>query len=359
MTSQLEREDLAAIVRAALLAPSGDNCQPWRFVWDATHLNVHFVPNRAESLYDTAQTASWIALGAALVNMRLTAQELGWRMQTELFPANTTPNLAARISLEAATPLRDPLCAAITTRCVNRRPYVASPLPNDVRNELQAAVQDTPGAQLDLVEQPREKSALARLASLNERLLFENRSLHDGLYRWLRWTADEAAHSGDGMPIETLELAPLERPGFRLLGSWTVARTAGLVGLTRALPLRTQQIYRRSAAIGLLSVSGSSREDVVAGGEALQRLWLTCARRGVAFQPITGVVCLLWRCRLSGGEGLSPAHRRLIEAGGRALARLLPNSERRMPIMLFRLGTASAPSARAPRRPVDTVLTCR
>jgi len=359
MTSQLERVDLAAIVRAALLAPSGDNCQPWRFVWDTTHLNVHFVPDRAESLYDAAQAASWIALGAALVNMRLTAQELGWRMQIELFPANAAPDLAARISLETTTPLRDPLCDAITTRCVNRRPYAASPLPDAVRDELQAAVQRTPNTQLDLVEHAREKSTLARLASLNERLLFENRPLHDGLYRWLRWTAAESSHSGDGMPIETLELAPLERPGFRLLGSWTVARTAGLVGLTRALPLRTRQIYRRSAAIGLLSVSGSARENIVAGGEALQRLWLTCARRHVAFQPITGVVCLLWRCRLSGGDGLSPEHRRLIEAGGRTLDEAVPNSQGRMPIMLFRLGTAPAPSARAPRRPVDTVLTCR
>ena len=59
MTSALpDLADIQESVRAGLLAPSGDNCQPWRFVWDGRQLEIHFLPERAESLYDVNHSAS-------------------------------------------------------------------------------------------------------------------------------------------------------------------------------------------------------------------------------------------------------------------------------------------------------------
>ena len=53
---------VSALVHAAALAPSGDNCQPWRFHWDGRRLRVSFLAERAESFYDVQNTASWISL---------------------------------------------------------------------------------------------------------------------------------------------------------------------------------------------------------------------------------------------------------------------------------------------------------
>jgi nitroreductase len=172
----------------------------------------------------------------------------------------------------------------------------------------------------------------------------------------LRWTPQEVAATGDGMPIESLELLPYERTGFRLLNAWSLSRGAAWLGATRLLPRRTAAVYRRSAAIGLLSTAGHAPTELVQGGEVLERLWLTAARHGVSFQPITGITFLLLRCRLRHGEGLSPRHQRLLHTLAEQLTQLVPHAQSRTPIMLFRLGYAEVPTARAIRQPLQAVL---
>ncbi len=358
MTSSLERAHISALVKAALWAPSGDNCQPWRFVWNGRHLEIYWLVERAASFYDVNQTASWIALGASLANLRIAAHHLGVQLdQLQLFPRDASKGCVARMALQPCTPIDQPLFPAMSTRCANRRAYQATPLTAAMREELFALASAAPGMRLDLVETSMEKQALAAVAARNEAVLFEHRILHDGLYRWLRWTADAANGTGDGLPVDSLELHPLERPGFRLLGWWPAARLLGLIRATRLLPLRSRRVYEHSAAIGLVSVSGKTPEDIVRGGELIERLWLTTTLHGLAFQPITGIICLWWRHRLGNDHGVSPAHRRLIDEAGGVLASLLPDAMQQMPLMLFRVGYAPAATARAPRQSVNAVLT--
>jgi hypothetical protein len=88
----------------------------------------------------------------------------------------------------------------------------------------------------------------------------------------------------------------------------------------------------------------------------LEQIWLTATRHGIAFQPITGITFLLLRMRLTGGEGLSSDHRRLLERIEEELKRVYPEGAAESPIMLFRLGLAPPPSGRAPRLPLEQVL---
>jgi hypothetical protein len=123
------------------------------------------------------------------------------------------------------------------------------------------------------------------------------------------------------------------------------------------MPLRARGIYGRSAAIALLSMPGSRPEDFALGGRAMERIWLIATRRGLAFQPITGITFLLLRLRMDGGEGLSRAHRALLERLAPEFYALYPEAAAGSPIMLFRVGTAPPPSGRSPRLAVDQVLT--
>jgi len=348
---------VSAIVSAALQAPSGDNCQPWRFRWDGRRLRVYFDPARAESFYDVDNRASWIALGAVLENMQLAAAPLGLSLSIELFPAAEVEPIVAVVTPQPSTPVPMPLAEAIETRCVNRRAYQRRALPADVRADIEAVVSAAPAAHLSWIDAPPAKKRLAALAAENDRLLFEHRALHDGVYRWLRWTAAEAAKTGDGMPIATLELHPLERPGFRLAAWWPFARALAAIGASRAIPLRSRRVYERSAAIALLTVDSSAREEFVRGGRLMQRIWLTATRHHVAFQPITGITFLLLRLSLLDGDGLSTRHRERLHRIADEAAVILPKLNDAVPIMLFRLGVAAAPSARARRLPINDVFT--
>lgn len=340
------------------MAPSGDNTQPWRFRWDGLHLHVTFVSERARSLYEARWAASWISLGAVLTNIALAAGARGVRIDATTFPADDAPDVVARIRLESGALLADPLMAAIPDRCVNRRAYQRVAIPATVRDEIAAEAAAIPGLALAWHDTDRAKRQIAALAAQNDRVLFENRTLHDGLFRWLRWSTAEVEGSRDGMPIVTMELTPFERAGFRVLRSWPWARLAAVAGITRGLPLRARSIYRRSGALALLSTEGDAPDDFVRGGQVLQRIWLTATLRGLAFQPITGITFLLLRLRLMGGDGLSQAHRRLLQRLDREFREIFPSAgDRVAPVMLFRVGVASPPSARAPRLPLDQILT--
>ena len=227
------------LVEAATYAPSGDNCQPWRFHWDGEYLRVLFVPERAESFYDVLNAASWISLGAVLENLELAATTRGLRLNVELFPNGDARGAVARTTVTEGPSLVETLAAAIPLRCSNRRPYERRPLPMPSKAELDSAVTEMSGIQLSWVEERRQKTELARLAAQNDRFLFEHRPLHDGLYKWLRWTSEEVTRTRDGMPIETLELSLLERPAFRLAGCWPWARGLSLIGITRFIPVRS------------------------------------------------------------------------------------------------------------------------
>ena len=372
MTSGPEAGEIRTLVAAALQAPSGDNCQPWRFVWDGHTLQIGFNAERAESLYDVRHLASWIGLGAALTNLRITAAALGYTVQTDLFPDGPDAAGVARVRFSATSPgsgtgstpgsgtvasAAGMLPEAIARRCANRRPYRDAPLAPALREQIDAVVAATPGTHLDVADRDPGKRRLAAAAALNDRILFENRRLHDGLYRWLRWTAEETARRGDGLPIESLELAGMERLGFRAMAAWPAAVASAILGVTRMLPMRTTGVYRRSSAIALLSVDGARPEDLVRGGEALERIWLTATTEGAAMQPITGVTCLMLRQQLCNGDGLSAVHCRVLDHARRELEAVWTGCLQRTPVMLFRLGYADAPSARAPRLPAESVLT--
>jgi len=219
-----------------------------------------------------------------------------------------------------------------------------------------AVAEQSPGIELDLLEVAGPKRTVADLAARFDQLLFEDQQFHDALYRWIRWTPEESARTRDGLPIASLELHPLEQPGFRLLGRWPVARLSKWIGLTRALPSRTASVYRRSSAMGLISASGAQPADLVGGGETFERLWLTASLQGFALQPLGGLTFLLLRCRLLDGQGLQPSHRRLADQIRQRLRLTLPSAEVRTPVMFFRLGQAKAPTARALRRPVEEAL---
>jgi nitroreductase len=354
--SAVSRDVISAIVEAAIQAPSGDNCQPWHFRWDGEHLRILFLPERAESLYDIRSVASWISLGAVITNLTLAATQLGFQASVELFPVGELPGTVALARFRAGSVAADELAKAIPARCVNRRPYRREPLPAGVREELQALAAASSGARLSWVDTEPAKGRIAALAAQNDRILFENRALHDGVYDWIRWTRSEAERRRDGMPADTLELSPLERPGMRLLGSWRWARVAAALRISRVLPARARKIYQRSAAIALLSVRGDRPADFVHGGEVLERIWLTATRHGIAFQPITGITFLILRMRLTGGEGLGTDHRKLLDRIEEEFKRVYPEGAAESPIMLFRLGLAPPPSGRALRLPLEQVL---
>src|SRR5207253_5408616 len=102
------------------------------------------------------------------------------------------------------------LAAFIDRRHTNRRVVPAAPLDPDDARALQRAVASVAGCALHVVRDASELAILADVAARAERLRMLHPIGHRDLLREVRWTAEEAQRTRDGVDLTTLELSPAE-----------------------------------------------------------------------------------------------------------------------------------------------------
>ncbi|MBI5469149.1 MAG: nitroreductase [Deltaproteobacteria bacterium] len=340
---KIDEDILNSIIEYGVKAPSGDNCQPWRFRFDKDRLLIINDEARDTSLYNVRNIASFVAHGALLENMQIAAVSFGYDMAAVLFPKGEKNSVIAAVEFKRSQAKADELFPYIRKRCTNRWPYLRVELEENITRALREEAMSFPGGEVFLAGGEREKKIIAGAASLNDRLLFENRRLHDFLFDHIRWTEKEAKETRDGLDIMTLGLNPVQRRLFKALKSWEFVKTLNRVGLSRLVPMQTYKLIKGSSAVGLVAMKGTSPESFVAGGRLLERVWLRATSLGLSFQPITGSTFLIQRLYLTDGEGLDNAHKDLLLGAEKELKRVFPIEKDNAIIMLFRVGYASTP----------------
>lgn len=352
----IPRDILSRIVEAGAWAPSGDNCQPWEFKWDGSNLLLFNVPERDTSIYNSGNRASYVAHGAAIENMNITARACGYRLNASLFPKGAKDSLIAGIKFQECPKEDDPLLPFITERHTNRNPYKKGrAISKDILHVLQSLSGDSP-AELHLTGDRNAKKLLGKAVAVNDRILFEHKELHHFLFSHIRWSEEEIRKTKDGMPIRSMGLNSFQIPAFKLLGKWGVVSFLNSFGLSRMIPFQSYGLCVNSSAMGLIQMPGTTPEDFVLGGRLLQKVWLTTAKYGLAFHPMTGVTFLIQHLQLDGGKEFSQSHKALLKKAWSYLEQVFPVAESKGIIMLFRIGYAPPPSVRAPRGAIEDIL---
>jgi len=356
----LDVQQVRALVTYATLAPSGGNCQPWRFSWDGKRLRLLHDVVRSRSFLDYRDLASWLAFGAATENIALVAAGMGFEVAVDLAPdprddaAVCDLRFAPRRAAASAETVA--LAAAIAHRVTNRKLSPRAPLSADARAALLCVAADVPDAALHLVDDPERLAELGELLGRGDRLRFVSRTMHREMMDEIRWTADDVRRTRDGLDVTTLELTATDLAGLRVMSSWPAMELVGRLGGGRALEKPARKAIASASAVGLVSVHGRTREAYFAGGRAMQRVWLQATALGLAFQPMAPLTYLFARLELGGGEGLSAGEIAALRDLRGRFAAVLPDAAHRGEPMLFRLSRAPPPTARALRRPVTDVL---
>jgi hypothetical protein len=345
-------EEIRFLVAHAVMAPSGGNAQPWRFVWDGTRLDTCIDETRANTFHDVDGLASYVALGAAVENLSLAATRVGRALTLEPFPDASSPLVACRASFGSRLRSQvSPLFELIAQRITNRR--LAPPRPLDPADERALTASLTfDGARLQFVD---DRNALVRVGDWlgqADRLRFLSPVMHAELIRELRWTPDEVARTRDGIDMATLDITPGDRAVMRVLSSPSTMDRLKRLGGGAALQRLAQKTMAGSSALVLLSVPGTDRRIYFEMGRQLQRVWLAATARAIGVQPL-GLPFLL--ARLDRGVGFDEEERSVL-AKIRNPFRALFGVPEGYAMVLFRLSFADAPTARALRRPVDEVL---
>jgi Nitroreductase family len=338
------------ILESAILAPSGDNCQPWRFAVDGNRIDIFNLPERDTSLFNYRQRASLVAHGALVENILIASSALGYKAHLTTFPDRENPNYIATVELEKSEARDEPLYHFIPRRSSNRKLFKPLALTEEQRQSLVNSSKAVGAGEVRLVESEGEKRAVAKVIGLNDRLVFENRHLHSFLFDHIRWNDEEAQQTRDGLDIKTLELAPPDALAFRLFKNYSLLQALNLFGVSKLVAKNAEKLAKSASAIGIIAMSDSKADDYLAAGRALQRVWLEATRLGLSFQLMTGITFLMQRVQDGEASELTPQHVELIRKANEIIRGVLGFNNENL-VLMFRIGHSAPPSARSLRLP--------
>lgn len=292
-------KNLIDIITDGTYAPSGENCQPWRFEVINNVVNIFNVPEADQSIYNYQQFGSFIAHGALLENMSISANKNGYQMEVDLFPDRNQPNLVATAVFTQQTIRGDaPLYPFIRERCTNRKKYSGKTLTAQLKNELSTNSKEN-GVKIIFFDDQEKMSILGRAAALNEKIIFENESLHDFFYKHILWNQDE--QNATGFYIKSLEFLPQQLPIVKLLKNWKILVYMNrFFKISRVIARDNAKKYESSGTFFALTLSENTGKGYVMLGREFQRLWLTATKEGLAIQPCTGI--LFFNARIQSGD---------------------------------------------------------
>lgn len=345
------QEIIKKIIDAGIRAPSGENCQPWRFEISGNEILLFNLPERDSSLYGWGQRSSYLAHGALLENMSIAASALGYDANIVLFPNPSQTNLVAHVTLSPVQPKNESLYPAIAKRATNRKPYKKIPLTVDQKAALVDAGESFDSdCRFILVEEDEQRKKIAKLASRNEKIIFGNKSLHSFFFGHINWTKEEDDEKSIGFYIKTLELPPPVETAFKIIKKWSVMRILNKLGFSSFVAGANSSIYGASSAIGVVLVSRNTPEDFIHAGRLTERIWLTATSLDLSVQPLAGLIYLMHRIRANEIQDFSPAQVKIIKDAYKGIETVLDiRDNNSMIAMMFRIGTDGEPSARSPR----------
>lgn len=348
------------LLEAAIRAPSGENAQPWKFVVrereSSVRISVFVAEDRDGSPYGWGSRASFVAVGAAIENIRIAATALKREARVVLFPDPSDRLLVADVEIIQNESIAvDPLYAAIEKRSTNRKKYKTTPLTEEALLTLRSSLRPSSAVDLRTTTDKRAIRTLAVAGSTNERIMLNNKGLHDYFFGHVNWTKEEDNEKKVGFFIDTLELPPPAVAGFKLMSKWSRASFLNKVfGFNKLVSAQNASLYASVPLMGIITAKKDSPEAAVTAGMALQRVWLQATLQGLSLQPIAGLLYLMLSVTAGEAEGFSNSEQKIISAAYANIRDTFGFNDE-VPYFMFRVGYAEPPSARAVRFSIDAV----
>ena len=276
---------LPRVVDAAMTAPSGDNCQPFRYRWDRSTevLSVVHDADRARHRMNVGGHASLLTLGCLIEAIDLACSAEGLAPGFQRRPAGDTTWMDVRF--EAANRSRDGLHTGLPLRSTDRRPFRGGDLGDAVFAEVRRDAERSPCG-LYLAGRPdAELEALMLL--LDEVIWRDEATGHDAL-AWVRFSDIEVQRSRDGMSWRNLGISLAEARASELIVRMpALLRVVRLAGAMRATKRVLRRQLRTSAGLLLLTVDAPGHDGVIEAGRLALRAWIRLSMAGYAAQPLS------------------------------------------------------------------------
>ena len=206
------------LVRCATLAPSSHNTQCWRFHLEKRSITIAPDLSRRCPVVDPDDHHVFVSLGCATENLVHAALAQGLRADARFDPSGAG---AIAVSLDPTRASTTPLFDAIAERQCTRGDYDGKPLSSEELRLLEQAGTGRGVNVLMLTQRPELERVLDYVLAANT-VQLNDRAFIAELKTWIRFDADEALRSADGLFTATTGNPALPRwLGGRLM-DWAV-----------------------------------------------------------------------------------------------------------------------------------------
>lgn len=279
--------------------------------------------------------ADLVALGATLETAAIAATSRDCHATVSVMHEGR--ELLGPLDIGSRSPtMPDPLAACIRRRRSDRRrPHVPMAVDTQDIAALQEEIAYFPGLRMSMFDDRVVLDALAGIVSDGERLRMLDPACHRDMMREVCWSRGEHERRREGICVDAIGLSVAERSVLELTRDPAVVAFLQQQSLGNALGAFSAQMIRTSGAVGLLWSPDIGDAQFVAGGRALQRVWLRATALGLGLCPVTPL-CYMLRAWKEGAE-LGNEMRTALPALDRRLADLLGVPDERADIVLFRL----------------------
>ena len=257
------------LVRHAILAPSSHNTQCWRF--RIAEKSIFIAPDltRRCPAVDPDDHHLFVSLGCAAENLVHAALATGLHADPRFDPGGDG---FLAVNLEATHKRITPLFQAISERQCTRGDYDGEPISlAELRQLEQAGTGDGVNVRL-LTARPAIESVLEYVVAGNTAQMNDAAFVAE-LKAWIRFSADEALRTGDGLFAGA--------SGNPALPRWLGSRMMGLFFTPKSENERYTRQIRNSAGIAVFVSERSDKAHWVEAGRCYERFALQATALGI------------------------------------------------------------------------------
>ena len=337
------------LVRAAILAASPHNTQPWLFKVTSSWIELYVDTARNVGALDPYLREAHIGIGCALENLMLAAAANGYSATLTLVPgklvliaAEPKPNLVARIDLATGKREESELYDTIPRRHTNRSPYQPEkPIPAPFVNELTSLGNDETDIRVFSFTAAADRKSITEISSAANGELYSDPEVERSSEQWVRTKWSAVQKHRDGLTIDAFGLSPIARAASKIMPLRMFRRIA-----SRAQMNAYSELMLSAPLIGIIAVRDRyDRADSMRAGRIWQRIHLLATARGLAARPSNEAVEMVDHERLRAKEPSQAG--RLAEITGDAAWQ---------PTFVFYMGYPIRTAPPSPRRPIERVV---
>jgi len=337
------------LVRAAILAASPHNTQPWLFKVTDSSIELYIDTKRNVGALDPYLREEHIGIGCALENLMLAAAAIGYRATVTLLPAklgpiptDPQPELLARVDLAAAEPQPSELYDAIPHRHTNRGKYIPEkPLPVDFIESLSRLPSDQPSVRLFLFTTEADRKKLVEITAAANDEIYADPAVDRGSHPWVRTNWSDVQKFRDGLTVDAFGQPPIATAMAKTMPLWMLRWLA-----SRGEKDGYSKLMLTAPLMGIIAVQDRyDRVDCLRAGTIWQRAHLLATARGIAGRPCNESVEMI-----DHDKALAKPPR-----SANLLAELLGDASWQ-PTFVFYMGYPTLVARASPRRPIEKVV---